>query len=185
MSARLRLIRHGRASAGWGSDRDPGLDVLGRAQARAVALALGPVGPLPIVCSPMRRTRETAEPLATAWGVDVLIDPAVGEIVAPDGVEMGERTAWLRHAVEGSWTDLGQKHDRWRSGVVDRLLALTADTVIVSHFVAINAAIGAAVGDDRVVVARLDNCSVTVIDIVDGALRLVEIGREAADTLIR
>ena len=96
----------------------------------------------------------------------------------------GERTAWLRRAVEGSWSDLGQVHARWRSGVVDRLLALTADTVIVSHFVAINAAIGAAVGEDRFVVARLDNCSVTVIDVVDGTLRLVEIGREA-DTLIR
>ena len=184
MSARLRLVRHGRAAAGWDNHRDPGLDDVGQAQAAAMALALAPLGPLPIVCSPMRRTRETARPLAKAWGVDVLIDPAVGEIVAPDGVEMGERTAWLRRAVEGSWSDLGHVHDRWRSGVVDRLLALSADTVIVSHFVAINAAIGAALGDDRFVVARLDNCSVTVIDVVDGALRLVEIGREA-DTLIR
>jgi broad specificity phosphatase PhoE len=184
MSARLRLVRHGRASAGWDNHRDPGLDDVGRAQAEAVALVLAPLGPLPIVCSPMRRTRETAEPLATVWGVEAIIDPAVGEIVAPAGVEMGERIAWLRGAMDGSWSDLGEAHARWRSGVVDRLLALTADTVIVSHFVAINAAIGASVGDDRVVVARLDNCSVTVIDVVDGALRLVEIGREA-DTLIR
>ena len=184
MSARLRLVRHGRASAGWDNHRDPGLDDVGRAQAEAMAAVLAPLGPLPIVCSPMRRTRETAEPLATVWGVDALIEPAVGEIVAPTGVEMGERTPWLRRAAAGSWSDLGQEHARWRSGVVDRLLALTADTVIVSHFVAINAAIGAAAGDDRVVVARLDNCSVTVIDVVDGALRLVEIGREA-DTLIR
>jgi broad specificity phosphatase PhoE len=184
MTARLRLVRHGRAAAGWDNHRDPGLDDVGRAQAAAMALTLAPLGPLPIVCSPMRRTRETAEPLATAWGIEPLIDAAVGEILAPAGVEMGERIAWLRQAVEGPWSELGEPHVSWRSGVVDRLLALTADTVIVSHFVAINAAIGAAVGDDRVVVARLDNCSVTVIDVVDGTLRLVEIGREA-DTLIR
>ena len=53
-----------------------------------------------------------------------------------------------------------------------------------SHFVAINAAIGAAIGDDRLVIRSLDNCSVTVIDVVDGRLHLVEGGHEA-DTLIR
>ena len=47
------------------------------------------------------------------------------------------------------------------------------------------AAIGAATGDDRVVIASLDNCSVTVIDVSeDGTLTLVETGGEA-DTLIR
>ena len=53
-----------------------------------------------------------------------------------------------------------------------------------SHFIAINVAIGAALGDDRLVIRSLDNCSVTVIEVTDGALRLVEGGHEA-DTLIR
>jgi broad specificity phosphatase PhoE len=184
MSARLRLVRHGRAAAGWDDHRDPGLDDVGRAQAAAMALSLAPLGPLPILCSPMRRTRETAEPLATMWGVDPVIDATVGEILAPDRVDTGARTAWLRRAVESSWSDLGGPHADWRAGVVGRLSDITVDTVVVSHFVAINAAIGEAAGDDRVVVARLDNCSVTVIDVVDGELRLVEIGGEA-DTLIR
>ena len=56
--------------------------------------------------------------------------------------------------------------------------------MVVSHFVAINAAIGAALGDDRLLVRSLDNCSVTVVDVVAGSLRLVEGGHEA-DTLIR
>ena len=38
--------------------------------------------------------------------------------------------------------------------------------------------------DDRLVIRSLDNCSVTVIDIADGRLVLVE-GGEEADTLIR
>jgi broad specificity phosphatase PhoE len=68
--------------------------------------------------------------------------------------------------------------------VVARLLACDTDTVVFSHFVAINAAIGAALDDDRLVIRRLDNCSVTTLDIVDGRLALVEGGHEA-DTLIR
>ena len=53
-----------------------------------------------------------------------------------------------------------------------------------SHFIAINAAIGSALDDDRLVLRSLDNCSITIIDIVDRVLQLVESGHEA-DTLIR
>ena len=57
-------------------------------------------------------------------------------------------------------------------------------TVIFSHFIAINAAIGVATGDDRLVIRSLDNCSVTVVDVDDVGIHLVEGGHEA-DTLIR
>ena len=59
-----------------------------------------------------------------------------------------------------------------------------ADAVVFSHFIAINAAIGLAIGDDRLVIRSLDNCSVTTIDVTRGKLHLVEGGHEA-DTLIR
>ena len=39
---------------------DPGLDPVGFEQARDLAARLGPLGPLPLVTSPLRRTRETA-----------------------------------------------------------------------------------------------------------------------------
>ena len=48
--------------------------------------------------------------------------------------------------------------------------------MVVSHFVAINAAIGAATGDDRLLIRMLDNCSITVVDVEDGRLTLVEGG---------
>ena len=53
-----------------------------------------------------------------------------------------------------------------------------------SHFVAINAVIGACLGDDRLVIRSLDNTSVTVVETTAGGLVLVEAGHEA-DTLIR
>ncbi|NBU39058.1 MAG: histidine phosphatase family protein, partial [Actinobacteria bacterium] len=73
----------------------------------------------------------------------------------------------------------------YRDTIAQAVSGLRTDTVVFSHFIAINAVIGAATGDDRVVVASLDNCSITVFDVTDnGELRLVETGGEA-DTLIR
>jgi broad specificity phosphatase PhoE len=69
--------------------------------------------------------------------------------------------------------------------VAGAISSVKEDTVVFSHFIAINAVIGAATGDDRVVIASLDNCSITVFDVPgDGTLSLVSTGGEA-DTLIR
>jgi broad specificity phosphatase PhoE len=182
--ARLVLVRHGRASGGWDDDPDPGLDDVGRAQAEAMADALAPLGPLPIVVSPMRRCRETAASLAARWSAEPVVEVAVTEIPSPPGVPDGQRVPWLRRAMAGTWTELGPRYTAWRDAVVARLLSYDLDAVIVSHFIAINAAIGAATRDDRVVIRRLDNCSRTVVDVIAGRLVLVEAGHEAA-TLIR
>jgi broad specificity phosphatase PhoE len=181
---RLYLVRHGRASAGWDTHLDPPLDDLGRAQSVAVAerLASGPT--LDIVSSPMLRCQQTAAALAKRWNASVRVEPGVAEIPSPAGVAMAERVEWLRTSMAGSWTDLGEPYVTFRRTVVGTLLRLTADTVVFSHFIAINAAIGAATGDDRLVIRRLDNCSVTEFEIVAGDLVLRAVGDEA-DTLIR
>jgi broad specificity phosphatase PhoE len=189
---RLYLVRHGRATAGWDTDPDPEIDDLGKVQAVEVARRLAPLGPLPIVTSPLQRCRMTAEPLADAWSVGPLVVPEVGEIPSPEGVPMGERTGWLRRAMGGTWTDLGGRYLHYRDGVRTSLAGMSGDTVVVSHFVAINVVIGACLGDDRLVIRRLDNGSVTIVDVVadidagDGVDRfeLVE-GGDEADTLIR
>ncbi|MFM8530821.1 MAG: histidine phosphatase family protein [Ilumatobacteraceae bacterium] len=181
---RLYLVRHGRATGGWDVDVDPGLDTLGREQALTVAERLSPLGPLVIVSSPMRRCRETSAPLAGRWGASVTVEPAVTEIPSPDGYGMQERVDWLRSAMAGTWGELGGDYTSFRDAVVARLVACPQDAVVFSHFIAINAAIGDAIGDDRLVIRSLDNCSVTVMDVIAGRLTLVEGGHEA-DTLIR
>lgn len=180
---RLVLVRHAKASAGW-VQADPGLDEIGRAQAAALADVLGPSGPLAIVASPLRRARETAAALEARWGSAARVEPGVGEVPSPDGYGLGERTEWLRAAMAGTWAPLGPRYDAWRRGVLAALAAVDHDAVVVSHFIAINVAIGAAVGDDRIVVAALDNCSRTVIDVDGGRFRLVEVGAEAPETLV-
>jgi broad specificity phosphatase PhoE len=182
--SRVHLVRHGRAEAGWDVDPDPGLDDLGRQQAQHAAERLAPLGPLAMVTSPLLRCRQTAEPLASRWSATVTVEAAVAEIPSPDGIAMADRVEWLRAAMAGSWQAMGPRYTGYRDTVVRAVCSLPADTVVFSHFIAINAIIGAALDDDRLVIRSLDNCSITVVDVVDGVLRLVEGGHEA-DTLIR
>lgn len=190
------LVRHGRATGGWDVDADPGLDVVGARQADELAshlpaqiaarlgLTTDEVPSLPILTSPLRRCRETAVPIAQRWGTDAVVEPVVTEIPSPPGVPMGERVAWLRQSMTGAWTSLGDRYTSYRDGVVERIRSIPTDAVVISHFVAINAVIGACLDDDRVVIRSLDNASITVVEVGPTGLVLVEGGREA-DTLIR
>jgi hypothetical protein len=53
-----------------------------------------------------------------------------------------------------------------------------------THFVAINVAVGMATNDARMVCFEPDHCSCTVLEVRDGTLRLVSLGRQRA-TVIR
>ena len=181
--ARIHLVRHGRAAAGWDADPDPDLDDVGRAQAEAVASIL-PGDVSSIWSSPLLRCQATARPYAAARGVAVAVMPEVAEIPSPEGIPLGERVPWLRQAMVGTWSDLGDRYTTFRDTLVATLTAIEADTVVFSHFVAINAVIGACLDDDRLVIRSLDNTSVTIIETSPSGLVLVEGGHEA-DTLIR
>lgn len=186
---RLYLVRHGRAAAGWNVDPDPSLDDVGRRQAAEVADALTSFGPMPIISSPLQRCQQTAQRLAVKWNADVHIEPAVGEIPSPPNHTMETRVEWLREAMRGTWHDVAQssgaQYLAYRDNLVRTIQQITSDTVIFSHFIAINVVLGAALGDDRLVIASLDNCSVTEVVVgADGTLSIDGIGHEA-DTLIR
>ena len=179
---RLTLVRHGEAAAGWDDAVDPGLSDLGRRQAAAVAeLVASTSPPLPLLVSPKRRCRETAEPLAERWSIEPTVDPAVGEVRHPD---VADRGAWLRDLMAGTWSAAEPDARAWADGVVERLLAVETDTVVFSHFVAINVAIGRATGDDRVLCVRLGNGSRTTLDVDGSTLTLVEPPSEVADTTV-
>lgn len=182
--ALVHLVRHGRAAAGWDSDPDPGLDEAGMSQARQVATQLPPVGPGCVLTSPLRRCRETSAFYTELVHAEAAIEQAVTEIPAPIGLEMAGRSEWLRRVMVGRWQDLDDRYGTYRTGVISRIVMCEQDTVVFSHFVAINAIIGAAVDDDRLVIRRLDNCSVTTVEVNDGSISLIEGGHEA-DTLVR
>ena len=180
---RLYLVRHGRSTATFSEAGDVGLDPVGVAQAEAVAAGLAPLGPLAVVVSPLRRARETAAPLERTWGRAGTVEPAVGEIPSLLA-DPTARAAWLRRLLQARWGDAEPELQTWRRGVVDTLLALRESTVIFSHYVAINVAVGACTGDDRVAPFSPAHCSVTVVDTDGGSLRLLERGGEATTPVL-
>lgn len=182
MSPQLVLVRHGRPAGGWTDDPDPGLDETGRRQAEAMADMLAPIGPLPVLTSPLRRTQETAAPLTRRWEVEAVVEPGVGEIPSPD-LSVSERGGWLAGVLASSWDRLDGGLQRWRRSVLDTLAAVPDEAVIVTHFVAINVAVGAATGDLRVMCSRPDHCSRTVIEIAGDEVTLVELGAQAETTV--
>jgi broad specificity phosphatase PhoE len=190
---RLYLVRHAKPAAAWGDDPDPGLDALGAPQATAAAQHLAQtLTRAPVYTSPLRRCRETAQPLCDLWKCDATVLPSVAEIPSPP-LDSAARREWLTTGMRGTWREL---HDRappgsidylqWRRSVVDALLAMPHDCVIYTHYVAINVAAGAAQQREDVLCFQPDHASVTVLDADAQRLRLVELGREAqTDVLTR
>lgn len=172
------LIRHGRAAASFTDDLDPGLDDLGRSQAEQASLVLQNHLPLEIRSSPLARAQETAAPLARVLGQDVTIEDRLAEIPSP-GMSLEERGPWLRNVMAGSWSDQAAELVEWHQKLVECLLDMKTDTAIFSHFVAINAAVGAAEGNDRVILFRPDNGSITRIETANGVLTMLSRGDEA------
>lgn len=188
---RVYLIRHGEPESTWGGgDPDPGLSARGRTQAEHARDALLSLPqrerPRLVVSSPLRRCRETAAPFAQALDRESRIDACVGEVPTPAALPEAERGAWLRRAFEGRWREIqgDRDYDAWRRQVA-AAVAGHAGAAVFSHFVAINAVLSLAQGDDRVVVARPDHASIHTLEIgPDGRLTLVERGREAATQVL-
>jgi broad specificity phosphatase PhoE len=187
---RVHVIRHGRPATVWGGeDEDPGLDGVGLAQAITAAreiLALpADQRPTRVVSSPLRRCRETAEPLADALGVEIEIDPRVGEIPTPAALSQADRPAWLRQVFGGRWDEVIGDLDYvgWTQSVAAALRA-HAGAAVFSHFVALNAAVSVATGQAEVVAFRPDHCSRTVFNVDGERLILVEKGREAQSQVL-
>ena len=182
--AKIYMVRHGRAEAGFGEPMDPGLDALGQSQAEDVAKKFAGVGPLSIISSPLKRARETAAPLAKLWNVEPIIEKAVAEIPSPWGMTLDGRVAWLRKLMAGTWRDAPRDLAEWREDCIASVTEISRNTVIFSHYVAINVIFGAATGDHRVAAFSPDNCSVTVFETDGSSLRLIEKGDEASLTKV-
>jgi len=74
----IYLVQHGEKERVPG---DPGLSAVGREQAAATARWFLRIGLTEVCSSPLRRARETAEPIATAVGVAVRVDDRLRERV--------------------------------------------------------------------------------------------------------
>lgn len=175
---RIYVVRHGKAAASFTDDLDPGLDDLGHEQAESAAAELHSKGPLQLVSSPLRRARETAEPLARLRDQKVRIESRIAEIPSP-GLDLTERGAWLQGVMQGRVGELSSDLQQWRQDMIQCLLETTEDTAFFSHFVAINLLVGAAESREEVMLFRPDNGSITLLESDGKHLTLIERGAEA------
>jgi broad specificity phosphatase PhoE len=174
----IYLIRHGEPAATWSAHPNPGLTELGARQAANAAETLARAGAKRSITSPLQRSRETSAPFEKLMETHARIEPAVGEIVTPPGIE--DRGAWLKGVMAGGWTGLGPDFDAWRTAVMGALDKLPDETAVFSHFIAINVAVGLLTGDDRVVIFKPAHCSITRLVRRGGKLEVAELGAEAA-----
>jgi len=174
---KIFLIRHGRAAAGWGESADPGLDAKGLEQAIQASGAMQAMHPMPIVSSPMARARETAAPLAKAWGCTPEIDARFSEIPTPKHIP-ANRKAWITDILSKQWDAMDAALQAWRDRLLAAVHSLKGDTVVFTHFIAINAIAGAAIDNGSLVVFMPDNASITKVAVEGPAITLLEKGAE-------
>jgi probable phosphoglycerate mutase len=128
----LLLIRHAlpeRRETRDGSPADPPLSRRGRAQAEALVRWLEGERIDRLVASPLRRARETAEPLARARGLEVVVEPRVAEFdshadayVPLEELKREDPGAW-RAFVQGGYGE-GLDLVRFHRDVVEGLEAI-------------------------------------------------------------
>ncbi|HLF31191.1 MAG TPA: histidine phosphatase family protein [Xanthomonadales bacterium] len=175
---KIYLVRHGEASASWQEADNPGLSERGRQQAAATAEQLFElVDPaIQLVSSPMLRARQTAQPLSRNLGAEVAIVEAFREIPTP--VPLPERQAWLKSVARQSWSEQHQMVRGWHQSLLQELRQIKQPTVVFTHFMVLNAIVGALSEKDRVICFLPDNASVTTLQWSDETLQVVELGRQ-------
>jgi broad specificity phosphatase PhoE len=173
--SRLFLIRHAQPEALWGQADDPGLTKPGKAEAEAAAQRMAGHGIMKIYTSPLKRARETAAPIAAAYKSQPVVEPRIGEVAAPPGTR--DRRKWLDETFPWGdintmrkWEQVDPGLQQWRQNVVQAATSLTEDAIFVTHYVAINAIVGAAMKSDYTVVCRPEFASITEMVVENGQL---------------
>ena len=180
------LVRHAKPAATWGEATDPGLDATGITQAERTASELQARLPkLSLYTSPLRRCVETANPLANLWHMAAALLPEVAEVPSPP-LSTEARAQWLAAGMQGTWAQLQSNSPpgspdflAWRQTLLGKLRSLKTDSVIYSHYIAINVVVGAAQGHDRVLSFRPGHASVTTIEVLDDRFVVRQLGVEA------
>jgi broad specificity phosphatase PhoE len=190
VTTELWIVRHGdvdRAHQGV----DPPLSARGHDQAKAMAAGLAGApelaGVTAVHCSPMRRTVQTAEPLAAALGVPLVHHDGLAEYDrdSPEYLLMADLKALgdgrFEQVMAGDLSAYGTDWPTFRNRVLaalrDVVAAVDGVGVVVSHGGPINALVGVALGvEKRRWLAIPDNASLTRIGVAaDGRLKLLSL----------
>ena len=111
----ILIIRHGEAAKLWDEDPDPSLSEKGQLQSNGIVQKL--INELngkefKVLSSPLKRARETAEPLQKKLGFEIKIDDTFAEIPSPE-VTLSDRKNWLKSIFDTNVADLGEVQKNW------------------------------------------------------------------------
>ncbi len=160
--ANIYLIRHGQAAANWNEDLDPPLSELGRQQAQHATgqlMKIQGIEQFHCISSPIKRAYQTAEIFSHASGLNIQTEKRVAEIPSPIE-DVQERMPWLVHIMKDSWPNLSPALNQWRQTMIEYICALEHDSIIFSHYIAINVLIGYCQNSQQVISFNPANCSI-------------------------
>jgi len=167
----IYLVQHGDKERSPG---DPGLTELGRRQAAVTARWLRGTGLKALYSSPLRRARETAEPVGAATGLDVRVDSRLRERLNWDGTQPfdaflaeWDRSTKNRDLVLGNGESSRSAGERLRLFLVD-LVGDGGPVAVVSHGGVTVDLLRNLLGDDGLPARLIDDgippCAITTLD---------------------
>jgi broad specificity phosphatase PhoE len=167
----IYLIQHGDKERMPG---DPGLTELGKGQAAATARWLQGKGLHALYSSPLRRARETAEPISRATGLIVRVDSRLRERLNWDGAQAfgafladWDRSTKDRDLVLGNGESSRSAGERLR-GFLASLAGASGPVAVVSHGGVTTDLLRTLLGDDglppRLMDEGIPSCAITTLD---------------------
>ncbi|MCO1334580.1 histidine phosphatase family protein [Microbulbifer sp. OS29] len=181
--AKIFLVRHGEADKGVNVP-DPALTELRHKQSESLANKLSTQEKIHLISSPKLRAQQTAKPLADLWDVKVVIEDAVTEIPAPQGLPLGQRLTWIRTFLDSDWDQIDQQQSAWRRRINDFLATISKDTIVFCHFMVINSVVAHLRGHQKVKQFRPDYTSITELHNNRIGLHLVSLGEEKGSQIL-
>lgn len=166
----LFLVRHGKSLMGFDQAEDSPLSPLGFEQAAEAGLRIASaLPPMRVLSSPFLRARQSAAPLAARWGRPVELEDAVTEIPVPSFPDLAARRPWLDAIMGESYGALDPRIEQWRRALLGFVAGVGQDCVVFTHYLTINAVVGAVRSDPRVEVCAPDYCAPWRIVVEAGA----------------
>ena len=153
---RLVFVRHGKSIHGFDRALDSPLSETGRTQAAEGARRIAAAFPaMPVLTSPLARAVESARALAGLWSSPLAVHSQLTEIPVPGAPGIDNptgRRSTLEALMAARYPDLPADVQEWRRHLLDFIAGVRQDSVLYTHYLTINAVVGAMRSDDRVVV---------------------------------
>lgn len=167
----IYLVQHGDKERRPG---DPGLTELGKGQAAVTARWLQRTAPHALYTSPLRRARQTAEPIGRATGLVVRVDSRLRERLNWDGSQTfdafladWDRSAKDRDLVLGNGESSRSAGERLRVFLAG-LVGASGPVAVVSHGGVTTDLLRTLLGDDglppRLIDEGIPPCAITTLD---------------------